>query len=322
MQAIQGRDGRFLLSVVVPVYQEAQGIEPFMDRLSPVMAAGDWDYELIFCLDPSPDATAEVIRRHMAQNPHIRLITFSRRFGQPAATLAGIRHAKGQACVVIDVDLQDPPELISRMVEMWREGADVVYAQRTTRNGENPVRMEIVKFGYWLINRLTNTKIPVNTGDFRLMDRRVVDELNRLTSHHGFLRGMVAGVGFRQEALPYQRDARYADQGKYNRVLGSTRIGLNGLFCFSSKPLELLTGGGLVWTLVFALLCIAALVAWLIAGHPVMPGTALFVGFCTGILLTGMGVLGEYVSRIYEEVRGDPLYIIDEIQGGEQEESQ
>lgn len=315
MQAIQGREGRFLLSVVVPVYREEQSIGPFLERLVPVMEAGDWAYEVIFCLDPSPDATAQVIQRHMAENPHIRLITFSRRFGQPAATLAGIRQAKGQACVIIDVDLQDPPELIARMVEMWRGGADVVYAQRSTRNGENPVRMAIVQLGYRLIHKLSDAKIPVNTGDFRLMDRRVVDELNRSTCHHGFLRGMVAGVGFRQEALPYQRDARHAGQGKYHRVLGSTRIGLNGLFCFSSKPLEILTGGGMLWTLAFALLCLAALVVRLIAGRWAMPGTALFTGFCTGVLLTAMGLLGEYVSRIYEEVRGDPLYIIDKIEG-------
>ncbi len=320
MQASPNRDGPFLLSVVVPVYKEERGIQPFLERFVPVMEGGDWTYELLFCLDPSPDATAQVIKREMAQNPHIKLITFSRRFGQPAATMAGIHHAKGRACVVIDVDLQDPPELIPQMVALWREGKDVVYAQRTSRDGENPLRMMIVKTGYWLINQLSDAKIPVNTGDFRLMDRRVVDEIKRIPAHHGFLRGLVAYTGFEQAALPYHRNARHAGNGNYNRLLGSTRIGLNGLFCFSSKPLEALTGLGLLWTGAFVLLGIIALVALLASGRAFLSGTAWLVGFCTGVLLTALGMMGEYVTRIYEEVRGYPLYITDEICGAAQEE--
>ncbi|MDO4566529.1 MAG: glycosyltransferase family 2 protein, partial [Oscillospiraceae bacterium] len=273
-----------LLSVVVPVYKEENTIEPFLQRTEAVFEKEGYNYEIIFCLDPSPDRTCEVIKRNIERNPRIKLIRFSRRFGQPAATIAGILNCSGEACVVIDVDLQDPPELIPQLVERWREGYEVVYAQRISREGETLFKKAVSVFGYWLINRMGEVDIPVNTGDFRLIDRRVIEELGRLNEHHGFLRGMVAFVGFKQTAVQYRRDARYADKGKYNRFTGSLTIGLNGLICFSSKPLKIMCGIGFGFAVFGALLGLFWLIQRFLFTSPIegFSGLAVLIMFFAG----------------------------------------
>ena len=227
------------ISVVVPVYREERNVPEFVRRIRPILEAITARYEIIFALDPSPDRTEEVILEQRAADPRIKLLKFSRRFGQPMATLAGMQYSAGAAVVAMDVDLQDPPELVTDMVAQWRAGFDVVFAQRRSRQGETLVKRFVSWVGYRLINRIAEVRIPPNTGDFRLMSRRVVDEVVRLKECHGFLRGLVALVGFRQTSVLFDRPERFAGQGNYNRFIGSLRIGLNGVICFSSYFLTL-----------------------------------------------------------------------------------
>jgi dolichol-phosphate mannosyltransferase len=301
------------ISVVVPVYKEEANIEPFLSRLEPVLERISSSYEVLFCLDPSPDATEAVVMQHIERNPRVRLIVFSRRFGQPAATMAGILMCRGRTCVAIDVDLQDQPELIEELYRKLQEGYEVVYAQRRSRKGETLVKRLVSHMGYAVINRLSDVQIPRNTGDFRIMTRRVIEELRRLNESHGFLRGLVAYVGFRQAAVLYDRDERHAGKGNYNRLLGSLTIGLNGLIGFSSRPLQLMSLAG------FALAGLSFLLgAWYVVqkliGVDLTPGlstTVLVVTFFAGVQLLGLGLIGEYVGRIYDQVKRRTPYIVD-----------
>jgi glycosyltransferase involved in cell wall biosynthesis len=219
------------LSIIVPVYKEESNVPEFIRQMTPILSGLTLSYEIIFALDPSPDKTEEVILEAHLHDPRIKLLKFSRRFGQPMATLAGLQYAAGEAVIVMDVDLQDPPELIQPMFEKWKEGYDVVYAQRKNREGETWIKKVVSVVGYKVINRIAEVNIPPNTGDFRLMSRRVVAEINRLKECHGFLRGMVALVGFRQTSILFDRPPRFAGRGNYNPFLGSLRIGFNGIFC-------------------------------------------------------------------------------------------
>src|SRR3954470_14978657 len=250
-----------LLSLVVPVYKEEKNIPEFLRRIRPILAGITEDYEIIFSLDPSPDRTEDAILEHRAADNRIKLLKFSRRFGQPMATLAGLEYYSGEAVVVMDVDLQDPPELLNDMVAKWREGFDVVLPQRRARTGEPWIKKVVAATGYKVINKIADVKIPPNTGDFRLMSRRVVQEVVRLKESHGFLRGMVAVVGFKQALIPFDRPARFTGRTNYNRFFGSLRIGFNGIFCFSTYALTLSTLAGFVLaggTFLFALLYFAA----------------------------------------------------------------
>ena len=300
-----------LLSVIVPVYREEANIRPFLARLRPVLEPLG-SYEILFCLDPSNDGTEALIEAEAALDPRIGMLVFSRRFGQPAATLAGILHCRGAACVVIDVDLQDPPELIAELHAKWQEGHEVVLAQRRSRKRETWMKRLVAHLGYRLIQRAAEVPIPPDTGDFRLVTRRVIEELRRLPEHNGFLRGLVAYVGFRTAIVRYDRDERAHGSGHYNRFLGSLRIGLNGLFCFSTLPLSWLLWSGAAIAAGAGLVAILMLAAAL-AGAASPSGTALLavlVLFAGGVQLAGLGLIGEYVGRIYEEARGRPRYIV------------
>jgi glycosyltransferase involved in cell wall biosynthesis len=302
-----------LISVVVPVYKEERNIRPFLTRTVPVLERIG-TYEIIFCLDPSPDQTEANILEEAARNPRIGLLVFSRRFGQPAATMAGILNCRGNWCVVIDVDLQDPPEVIETLWGKAQEGYEVVTARRATREGETLVKRAVSRLGYKLINEIAEVPIPRNTGDFRLISRRVVEELRGLSESHGFLRGLVALVGFPQAEVLYERDARHAGPGNYNRYLGSLKIGFNGLFGFSTLPLRIMMWAG------FLIACLSACGIFIMItlkiihgddfpmGIPTITVLVLFIG---GVQLAAVGVLGEYVGRIYDEVRRRPPYIVD-----------
>jgi dolichol-phosphate mannosyltransferase len=305
-----------LLSIVVPVYKEEKNIEPFLSRTVGMLVSLGMPYEIIFCLDPSPDKTYEVITRNIDKNNSIKLIQFSRRFGQPAATMAGILHCKGDICVVIDVDLQDPPELIPEMVEKWREGYNVVYAKRRSREGESLVKKAVSYTGYKVINKLSDIKIPTNTGDFRLIDRVIIEELRKLNETHGFLRGLVAFVGFRQTYVEYARDKRHAGKGNYNRFLGSLKIGLNGLICYSTRPLQIMSAFGYITAGFGFLMALYYFLQKVLFPEVITPGlssTIIFITIFAGIQLIFIGLLGEYVARIYDEVKGRPMYIISEV---------
>jgi dolichol-phosphate mannosyltransferase len=304
---------RPLISVVVPVYKEERNIAPFLERAVPVLEATG-RYEILFCLDPSSDRTEDVIRDQIEKNRNIGLLVFSRRFGQPAATLAGMLNCRGAWCVVLDVDLQDPPEVIKLLYAKAKEGYEVVTARRASRDGETKLKKLVSWLGYGLINRIADVSIPPNTGDFRIMSRRVVEELRNLSESHGFLRGLVSLVGFRQAEVIYERNARFAGTGHYNRYLGSLKIGLNGVVGFSTFPLQLM-----MWT-GFAIALLSVLGIFVVIGlkirfgdeYPVgIPTITVLVLFALGVQLIAVGVLGEYIGRIYDEVRRRPLYIVD-----------
>ncbi len=306
-----------LLSIVVPVYKEEKNVPEFLRRIGPILSGITAEYEIIFSLDPSPDRTEEVILQERARDERIKLLKFSRRFGQPMATLAGLQYSSGEAVVVMDVDLQDPPELLHDMVAKWREGYDVVLPQRRQRTGEPLVKKMIAASGYKVINKIADVRIPPNTGDFRLMSRRVVTEVVKLKESHGFLRGMVAVVGFKQAIIPFDRPARFAGETNYNRFIGSVRIGFNGIFCFSTYALTLSTWLGFIIA-AFSLLLAGVylffkLMDWEIFwGNPTL---VILIAFLGGVQLISVGILGEYIGRIYEEVRARPKFIVERAEG-------
>lgn len=314
MSTDQPRD---LLSIVIPAFNEEENVDRVYARMSETLAPVDIDWELIFALDPCTDRTEEKILALRERDPRVKLMVFSRRFGQPAATLAGIEAASGDAVVVIDCDLQDPPELIPQMIEKWRFGFDVVYAQRRTRAGETLPKRIVAATGYRVIKRIAEVEIPPNTGDYRLMSRRVVDHVVALNESHGFLRGLVGLVGFPQTSILYDRDARAGGTSKYNQVFGSLVIGLNGIVSFSRYPLQLISLAG-IFLSVFAFLLGAVYIGIKIAGYDFPLGNPTIVGLIcafSGLQLFSLGVMGEYVGRIYDEVKQRPKFIVQDAHG-------
>jgi len=304
-------------SFVVPVYKEEANIIQFVSKLKESMEKISDDYELIFALDPSPDKTEELIIAERLKDHRVKLVKFSRRFGQPMATLGGLSYSKGDFVIVMDVDMQDPIELISPMIAKWENGYDVVIPQRISRAGEPWLKKLIAKVGYGVIAKIGDIKIPPNTGDFRLMSRRVVDYVLELKEGHGFLRGMVALVGFKQCLIPFQRPARLAGETNYNRFLGSIRIGFNGIFGFSSYALTLSTqfgflvaGCSFVLAITYGVMKLAG--ANFPLGNPTIVVLLLFLG---GVQLISVGILGEYIGRIYDEVRQRPKFIVERLEG-------
>lgn len=306
-----------MLSVVIPARDEEENVVPIYNRLAAVLDTIDEDWEIIYSVDPSTDRTEELVGRLCEQDSRVRLLRFSRRFGQPMAILAGMEASSGDAVVVIDCDMQDPPELIPELVRRWREGFDVVYAQRRSREGETLPKRAIAAMGYRALSRISEVEIPPNTGEFRLMSRRVVDSVCALPESHGFLRGLVGLVGFRQTGVLYDREARRAGTSKYNRFLGSIVIGLNGIVGFSRYPLQVISLSGLVISILAFLLALTYLIMK-ISGYPFPignPTIVILVAFFSGIQMLSLGVMGEYVGRIYDEVRQRPKYIVESRRG-------
>ena len=301
------------ISIVVPARNESVNIKPFLERTVKALNIIGKSYEIIFALDPSSDSTENIILEEIKKNKNIKLLVFSRRFGQPAATIAGIVNCKGSYCVIIDADLQDPPEVIEKLYKKIVSGFEVVYAKRKSRKNENILKKIISTIGYYLINKLSDVDIPKNTGDYRIISRKVIDHLKELNESHGFLRGMVAFVGFNQSFIEYDREERFAGISKYNKFFGSLKIGFNGLIGFSSRPLFLMSLFGFAIALFSFLLGL-----WYffqkISGINLTLGlttTVILISFFAGIQLLGLGLLGEYVGRIYDEVKKRPKYILD-----------
>ena len=301
------------ISIVVPVLNESENIKPFLERAENVLKKMGKTYEIVFALDPSSDDTENVVLNEIKRNKNIRLLVFSRQFGQPAATMAGINNCKGSYCVIIDVDLQDPPELIEKLYNEIISGYEVVYAKRKSRKGETFFKKIVSSIGYYLINKFSDVSIPRDAGDFRIISRKVINQLNELNESHGFLRGMVAFVGFKQSFIEYDRVKRYGGKSNYNKFFGSMKIGLNGLIGFSSRPLFLMAITGFIIALISFLLGIWYLFQKF-SGINLTPGlttTVILISFFAGIQLLGLGLLGEYVGRIYDEVKKRPKYILD-----------
>lgn len=303
------------LSIIVPVWREEQVVPEYLGRVTPLLNAITEDYEIIFAMDPSPDRTEQVILDYRSKDPRCKLLKFSRRFGQQMATLAGLQYSSGDAVIVMDVDLQDPPEVINDLVAKWREGYDVVMAHRRSRK-DNFCRAIVAKVGYHLISKLADVTIPKDTGDFRLMSRRVVKELCRLKECHGFLKGMVAVVGFKQTSVQFDRPERLTGDTKYG-TFGGIRNGLHGLVSFSNNLLTFsslfgftVAGASLVLGVTYAIMKFAG--APFPLGNPTIVILILFLG---GVQLITVGILGEYIGRIYDEVKERPKYIVDSAVG-------
>jgi dolichol-phosphate mannosyltransferase len=307
-----------LLSVVIPAYNEEDNVEPIYKRLAAVLdAEPDIDWEVVFAVDSSTDQTVDLILGLRERDPRVKMLQLSRRFGQPMATLAGLSFARGDAAVVMDCDLQDPPELIPELIKQWHEGYDVVTARRRRRAGETVLRRVVAWAGYRVIARISEVEIPPDTGDFRLLSRRVIDNVLVLKESHGFLRGLVGLVGFRQTTVAYDRPPRAAGSSKYSRLYGSMRIGLNGIVGFSSYPLQLISVAGIGFALLAFLLAIAYAGLKLAGvGFPIgNPTVVIVVAFFSGIQMLSLGVIGEYVGRIYDESRQRPKFIIESSYG-------
>ena len=300
------------LSIVAPLFNEEGNVAELVRR---VRAAADGcfvdGYELVFVDDGSSDRTLELLRQHAAVDPRIVIVQLSRNFGHQLAATAGLDIARGDAIVLIDADLQDPPELIPAMVERWRAGYDVVYAVRRRRKGESPFKIWTARTFYRVTRRLTKVAIPVDTGDFRLMSRRVVDALKQIRERHRFIRGLVSWVGFPQTAIEYDRDARFAGDSKYpfSKML---RFAIDGITSFSDIPLRFASYFGFAVSGIAFLVGIYEIVLRIFTGYnlPGYTSTIFAIVFLGGVQLIGIGILGEYIGRIYEEIKARPLYVV------------
>jgi len=304
---------RPVYSVVAPVHNEEGNLPIFYERLTAVMEGLGELYELVLVNDGSRDNSYRLLRDLHERDPRVVVVDFSRNFGHQIAISAGLDQARGAAVVILDSDLQDPPEVIPELVARWRAGAEVIYAQRRTRAGETRFKLLTAAAFYRLIGRLTSVDIPRDTGDFRLLDRKVVDTLVTMKEHHRFMRGMSAWVGFRQEAVKYDRAERHAGETNYP-LAKMVRLSLDAITSFSHVPLQLATTLGFAIAGISFLGIVIAAIIRVISGGIVGQGTTISVVlFLGGIQLIFLGVIGEYLGRIYDEVRARPLYIAREI---------
>jgi dolichol-phosphate mannosyltransferase len=307
-----------VLSVVAPVYNEEALLPEFARRTVATLEGLGEPFELVLVNDGCRDGSPEIMRALHQADPRIKVVNFSRNFGHQLAITAGTDYARGQAVVVIDSDLQDPPEVIPQLVAKWREGYQVVYAVRAEREGETAFKLATAALFYRLIRRITNVNIPADTGDFRLMDRKVVDSLKSMREHHRFMRGLSVWVGFRQTGVEYKRDARKAGETKYP-LRKMVRFALDAITSFSYVPLQLATYTGFIIAVISVIGIIAAIILRL-TGVDTLKGqatTLISVLFLGGVQLIFLGIIGEYLGRIYDEVKRRPLYIVAEALGFE-----
>ncbi|ADO54362.1 glycosyltransferase [Paenibacillus jamilae] len=306
-------------SIVIPMYNEEAVITETYRRLKQVMGSMGEPYELIFVNDGSSDRSVQLIKEFSLRDDTIVLIDFSRNFGHQLAITAGMDYAVGEAVVVIDADLQDPPELIVEMANKWKEGYEVVYAKRLKRNGETRFKKWSASLFYRVLKASTDINIPVDTGDFRLMDRKVIDELKRLPENNRFVRGLVSWIGFKQTAVEYERDERLAGETKYplKRMI---KLSLDGITSFSIKPLKLAGYIGALLSMSGFLYLMYVLFLNFFTDSYVMKGWSSMISISLifdGVILIILGIMGEYIGRIYDETKARPLYIVRERLGGQ-----
>jgi polyisoprenyl-phosphate glycosyltransferase len=299
-----------VLSIIVPVFNEAESLPELYRRMVEVMDSTHSSWEMILINDGSSDGSAGIMRGLNAKDGRIRIVDFVRNFGHQIAVTAGLDAAQGKAVIIIDADLQDPPEVILEMIAKWKEGFEVVYAVRTDREGESWFKEITAKIFYRLIYRITDVNIPLDSGDFRLLDEQVVRSLRQMRERHRFLRGMAAWVGFRQVGVPYHRHARFAGKTKYP-FQKMMLLALNAITSFSYFPLQLATYIGFICAGIAAIF-IPIVVILRLTGQGAFTGqatTLISVLFLGGVQLICVGILGEYIGRVYDEVKGRPLYI-------------
>ncbi|MCK9246594.1 MAG: glycosyltransferase family 2 protein [Anaerolineaceae bacterium] len=302
-----------IFSVIVPIFNELENLPLLYERVRNVMDSTGETWELILVDDGSSDGSTDVIRQLAAQDPRVWPVIFARNFGHQIAVTAGMDYSRGQAVTIIDADLQDPPEVILDLIAKWRQGYQIVYAVRSEREGESWFKLSTASLFYKLIYKITDVKIPLNTGDFRLIDRQALAVINDMRERNRFLRGMGAWVGFKQTGVEYKRHARHAGQTHYP-LKKMMQLALNAVTGFSTYPLKLLNYGGifLIGLSVLLLILYLMLAAFNRVDLSYVLATWLSLIFLSGVLLLGMGVLGEYIGRSYDEAKGRPLYIVAE----------
>ena len=305
-----------VLSVVVPVYNEEEVLAESYRRLTAAIAAIGEPYELIFINDGSRDKTPAILSALCESDSHVRVLDFSRNFGHQPAITAGMDYAQGNAIVVIDADLQDPPEVIAKMFAKWREGFDVVYGKRLKRDGESLFKKLSAKIYYRLLYSMTSVEMPVDTGDFRLIDRKVCDAMKSLGERNRYVRGLVSWVGFKQTAVEFNREKRFAGETKYplKRMI---KLAMDGIMSFSYKPLKFASGIGVTMSLfsfiyLIVIICQKLFTATTVQGWA---STTAILVFTQGIVLMMLGIIGEYMGRIFDEIKGRPIYIVREAMG-------
>lgn len=316
------------ISVVIPMYYEEEVVDICYKRVVNNLKklSDKYNYEIIFINDGSKDSTLEILKKIASNDDNVKIISFSRNFGHQAAVTAGIRNATGDAIIIMDADLQDPPELFEGMIEKWEEGYDVVYGKRKTREGESIFKLLTARMFYNTLNKLSEIEIPKDTGDFRLVDRKVIDVIATLPEHNKFLRGLFSWVGFNQYAYEYNRVNRVAGKTKYP-FKKMFKLATDGILSFSAKPLKIVGAIGFFSVIVSIIILIYSIVSYMFKLNSLTPGwtsimcTMTFIG---GIILISLWMIGEYIARIYEESLGRPEYIIDELinfKGEEYEEN-
>jgi polyisoprenyl-phosphate glycosyltransferase len=308
---LQGPEAKGRLSVVVPVYNEEEVLPEFHRRLSAALASMPLEHEIIYVNDGSIDATLAVLGELKRKDAGVAIVDLSRNFGKEIALTAGLDYSTGDAVVIIDADLQDPPELIPQLVSGWREGNDVVYAKRTAREGETFLKKATAKVFYRVIQSVSRFKIPEDTGDFRLLSRRAVDALKQLREQHRFMKGLFAWIGYPQKAVPYRRDPRFAGETKYS-YWRLWNFALEGITSFTIAPLKLATYFGLLASIAAFVYGSVIIVKTLLYGNPVpgYPSLMVIVLFLGGVQLMAIGIIGEYLGRMFDETKGRPLYLI------------
>jgi len=303
------------ISVVVPMYYEEEVAKECYTRLKNVLEKiENYNYEIIFINDGSKDKTLEILKEIAEENENVKIISFSRNFGHQCAVTAGLRYVTGDAIVIIDADLQDPPELIPEMIKLWEEGNEVIYGKRKSREGESRFKLLTASMFYKTLNALSDVEIPKDTGDFRLVDRKVVEVINSLPEHNKFLRGLFSWVGFKQKAYEYERKERYAGKTKYP-LKKMLKLAQDGIFSFSIKPLKIVGAMGILSVIISIMLFVYAVLSYAFDWNNLVPGwTSLMVTmtFIGGMILISLWMIGEYIGRIYDETKRRPEYIIDE----------
>ena len=301
------------ISLVIPMYYEEQVVEECYNRLTKVLKEiQDYEYEIIFINDGSKDNTLDILERIAKVDNNVKVISFSRNFGHQAAVTAGLKYVTGDVIVIMDADLQDPPELIPDMLKEWEKGYEVIYGKRKSRKGESVFKLLTAKAFYSTLNKLSDVEIPKDTGDFRMVDRKVVDVVNSLPEHNKFLRGLFSWVGFEQLAYEYDRKERFAGKTKYpfGKML---KLALDGILSFSTKPLKIVGGLGILSVIISFVILIYSLLSYIFKWNSLTPGwTSIMctITFLGGIILISVWMIGEYIGRIYDEVKNRPQYIV------------
>lgn len=303
------------ISLVIPAYNEQESLRECHRRLTAVLSGMDLEFELVFVNDGSQDATLQILQELCASDPHVSLVDLSRNFGKEIALSAGLDVACGDAVIVIDADLQDPPELIPELVSQWKKGFDVVYAQRIERRGESWLKRATAYLFYRVMQRVSRISVPPNTGDFRLLSRRAVAALRQFREHHRFMKGLFAWIGYRQIAVTYSRDPRFAGQTKWS-YWKLWNLALEGITSFTTVPLRVSTYFGLISALGSFAYGLVIIVRTLLYGNPVAgyPSLVVIILFLGGLQLAAIGVVGEYLGRVFNETKRRPLYFLNVYQ--------